>query len=141
MSFFLGGGGFFPGAICLGIVLIPSSKIVINLHRTYEKLLCKGEPYPFSGQRDPSVNTDIYRFFYFIIRNLNLIFQSEPGTESSDDATQNPPAAISSLIKNTQISITSLVPPPPLLHQVKIKRQLWYFHTQFMLSTKYPPYS
>ena len=34
------------------------AKIVINRPRTYEKLICKGEPYRFAGYRDPSVKTD-----------------------------------------------------------------------------------
>ena len=29
-----------------------------NLPRTYQKLLCKEEPYRYSGERDPSVQTD-----------------------------------------------------------------------------------
>ena len=37
------------GTISLGRVAVPSSKIVINLPRTYEKLHCKGEPYWISG--------------------------------------------------------------------------------------------
>ena len=34
-------------------------KIVINLPRTSDKLRsCKGEPYRFTGQRDPSLHTE-----------------------------------------------------------------------------------
>ena len=33
-------------------------QIVINLHRTYEKLHCKEEPYRLSGLRNPLVQTD-----------------------------------------------------------------------------------
>ena len=41
---------FFLGAISLGNLMVPSSKIVIiNLPRTYENLPCKGEPYRFIG--------------------------------------------------------------------------------------------
>ena len=43
------------GAISLGMVVVPSLKIVINLPRTYEKLPCKGEPYQFIGKRDSSL--------------------------------------------------------------------------------------
>ena len=38
-----GGVSFFLGTIYLGRV------IVINLPRTYRKILCKGEPYRFNG--------------------------------------------------------------------------------------------
>ncbi len=34
-------------------------QIVKNLNRTHEKLHCKGEPYYFIGQRDPSVQTEL----------------------------------------------------------------------------------
>ena len=42
-------GGSFLAAIYLGIVMVPSPKIVINLPMTYEKLSCKIELYRFSG--------------------------------------------------------------------------------------------
>ena len=43
------GSIIFLGTI-LGRVVVPSSKIVINLPMTYEKLPCKGKPYQFSGK-------------------------------------------------------------------------------------------
>ena len=51
-------------------VVVQSPKIAINLHRNYEKLHCKGEPYRFGGQRDPSAQTDRQTSCYFIIRIL-----------------------------------------------------------------------
>ena len=49
--FFFGWGVdiFFLGAIDLGRVVVPCTKIVINLPWTYKKLHCKGNPYRFSG--------------------------------------------------------------------------------------------
>ena len=45
------------GAISHGRVEAHSPKIVTNLPRTYGKLPCKGEPYRFSVQREPLVQT------------------------------------------------------------------------------------
>ena len=59
-------------SISFGRVVVLSPKIIINLPRTYEKLLCKGEPYRFSGQLDPSVQTDSQRFCYFYERIMTL---------------------------------------------------------------------
>ena len=39
-------------------LVVPCLKIFINPPRTYEKLHCKEEPYWFSGQRDPLLQTD-----------------------------------------------------------------------------------
>ena len=50
------GWSFF--SISLGRVVVTSSKIVINLPKTYIKLHYKREPYRFSCKRDPSVQTD-----------------------------------------------------------------------------------
>ena len=54
-TIFVGEGNFFLGAISLGKVVVPSSKIVSNLA---EKLHCKGEPYRFSGLKNLAVHTD-----------------------------------------------------------------------------------
>ena len=54
--------------ISLWRIMVPCPKLVINLLRTYEKLLCKGEIYQFSGKRDPSVQTERHTTCYFIIR-------------------------------------------------------------------------
>ena len=50
--FFWGGEGYshnILGAISLGRLVESSLKIIINLPRTVEKLLCEGGPYRFSG--------------------------------------------------------------------------------------------
>ena len=70
------GGHFFLRAISLGWVVVPSLKIVINLPRTYEKLLPVNE----NHMRDPSAHThrqiillyfkDLYSKTYFISRVL-----------------------------------------------------------------------
>ena len=50
---------FFYGIFPLGRrVLVPCPIIIINLSKTYEKLHRKAESYRFSGQRDPSVQTN-----------------------------------------------------------------------------------
>ena len=38
----------------------------ILAYRTYKKLYCKGEPYGFSGQRDPSLHTQKSLLLYII---------------------------------------------------------------------------
>ena len=43
-------------------------QIVVKLSRIYENLRCKGEPYRFSSQQDPSVHTDRHRSCYLYIR-------------------------------------------------------------------------
>ena len=57
-SFFSEGGGTHPIK-------------VIDLPRAYENLLCKGEPYWFSGYRDPKLQTDriieILLLFLFVL--------------------------------------------------------------------------
>ena len=55
--------------IYFGRVVVPSPKIVMNLPRTYQALHCKGEPYQFSGQRDPQGQTK-HRNCYFYIRMI-----------------------------------------------------------------------
>ena len=70
-------GGFV--AISIGRVVVPSSKIAINLPRTYEKLHNKGEPYRFSGWRDlryrqTNKQTEILLLYYkdkFILYNTS----------------------------------------------------------------------
>ena len=64
--------GYFLVAISLERKVIPTSKTVINLPRTYEKLQCKGEPFRFSGYRNPSVQTDrhISCYFYVMINHI-----------------------------------------------------------------------
>ncbi len=47
-----------------------SPKMVINYSRAYEKILHKGEPYRFSGSRDPSVHRERQRPFYYIEKIL-----------------------------------------------------------------------
>ena len=59
----------------------------MNLPRTYEKLYCIGEPYRFSGQRDPSVQTSCYfiKRITRIITNHGSIFTvptKHPGSVS-----------------------------------------------------------
>ena len=46
------------GPISLGRLVVPTSKIVRNLPRTYENLHCKGELYRFSCDIDLPVQTD-----------------------------------------------------------------------------------
>ena len=40
------------------MAVLSSLKKVINLHRNYDKLHCKGEPYQFSVLQDLSIQTD-----------------------------------------------------------------------------------
>ena len=62
---------YFLVLISLGRVWVTSTKIVIKLPRTYEKLPCKVEPYQSSGQGNPSVQPDTHRSCYFYIRISN----------------------------------------------------------------------
>ena len=64
---------FFPRVISLKRKVVTSPKIAINCPRIYEKLHCKGESYRFSGQQDPSVQTDILLLLYNnIIQSIYL---------------------------------------------------------------------
>ena len=59
--------------------------LVKNLHWTYNKLHCKWEPYQFSGERDPSLQTKkAYYFIYIKIYCLivDLEFLTEYQTEN-----------------------------------------------------------
>ena len=49
----------------LGSVLVPSTKMAINLPRNNEKLQCKGEPDRFRDQRDSSVQTNRQTSCYY----------------------------------------------------------------------------
>ena len=42
-------GGCAPRAVSIGNLEVPSYKVERNLQLTYNKLLCKGERYRFSG--------------------------------------------------------------------------------------------
>ena len=57
-------GLFFLGAISLGRVVVPFLKIVKNLPRTYEKLLCKGEPYRFISYPSLGTHTQTVLLYY-----------------------------------------------------------------------------
>ena len=61
-------GAFFQGLLFLlgGLCVVPSLRIALYLSRTYQKRNCKGEPYRFSGQQDPLVQTDRTTKIYFI---------------------------------------------------------------------------
>ena len=49
---------------------VPSPKIEVKIPCTNEKLRCKGEPYWFSGQRDPLMQTQILSLYYTNYRIL-----------------------------------------------------------------------
>ena len=42
------------------MISLESYKVVINLPGTYEKLPCEGEPDRFSGEQDPTVQTNTH---------------------------------------------------------------------------------
>ncbi len=62
--------------ISLRRVVALSPKIVIKLPGTYEKLHCKGEPDRLSGQRDPSVQTNILLLYYKDVKMSLVIIYS-----------------------------------------------------------------
>ena len=64
------GGGFFQAIFWDGF----DFEIVKNLHMTYEKISCKGEPNRFSSYRDPLVQTNGETSYYFIIRTEHILF-------------------------------------------------------------------
>ena len=72
------GRGCFQRVLSPGMVKLNFLNIIVIIPWTYKKLHCKGEPYCFSGQRDPFLQTDIQLLLYKhdnllqIILNLNL---------------------------------------------------------------------
>ena len=66
-------GSFFRGDFSLEGREVLSPKIVIKLPWTHKKLLCKGEPYRSSGQRDLIRVTFMIRIMDFFLIYLSIL--------------------------------------------------------------------
>ena len=99
-------------------MVVPYPKIVLNLHRAYEKLCCKGEPDRFSGEILRYRQTDILLFYY----KDNELFCIRMTVQEVADFIETLPAKGSSLTRQNTHLIYLVRDPRGVINSIQVNK-------------------
>ena len=96
--------------------MVPAPKIVLNLHRAYEKLCCKGEPDRLSGKILWYRQLDILLFYY------NELFCIRMTVQEVADFIETLPAKGSSLTRQNTHLIYLVRDPRGVINSIQVNK-------------------